>query len=102
VNAEDEADLDRAAAEAQSLVRAVHLPEDLSAAVLSAYHLLGESVIVAVRSSGAGEDSADTSFAGMNATFTNVHGDAELLESVVNCWPRSTVPGSSRTGRAVP
>jgi len=58
----------------------------LSAAVLSAYHLLGESVIVAVRSSGAGEDSADTSFAGMNATFTNVHGDAELLESVVNCW----------------
>jgi len=59
---------------------AVTLPEDLSAAVLSAYHLLGESVIVAVRSSGAGEDSADTSFAGMNATFTNVHGDAELLE----------------------
>ncbi len=86
VNAEDEADLDRAAAEAQSLVREVHQPEDLSAAVLSAYHLLGESVIVAVRSSGAGEDSADTSFAGMNATFTNVHGDAELLESVVNCW----------------
>ena len=80
------ADLTRAAREAQDLVRAVPLPEDLAAAILDAYHRLGERVRVAVRSSGIGEDAGDSSFAGMNVTFTNVLGDDEVLSRVRGCW----------------
>ncbi|MDH2903243.1 MAG: phosphoenolpyruvate synthase [Actinomycetota bacterium] len=86
VNINTTADLTRAAQEAQDLVRSVVLPDDLAAAVLEAYHHLGDSVRVAVRSSGIGEDAGDSSFAGMNVTFTNVRGDGELLTSVVGCW----------------
>ncbi|HSN03118.1 MAG TPA: PEP/pyruvate-binding domain-containing protein [Acidimicrobiales bacterium] len=86
VKPESTADLSRAAKEAQDQLRGLALPEDLARAVLDAYHLLGDRVRVAVRSSGTGEDAGDTSFAGMNVTFTNVAGDEELLASVKNCW----------------
>jgi len=83
---DDPADLSRAASAAQSLIGGVALPPDLSAAVLDAYHRLGEGIRVAVRSSGTAEDAADTSFAGMNATFTNVAGDGGVLKAIVECW----------------
>ncbi len=86
VHPDDPADLDRVAREAQKLVGSVPLPDDVSSAVLTAYHGLGDAAIVAVRSSGTAEDSAGASFAGMNATFTNVSGDAEVLTRVVDCW----------------
>ena len=86
VNAENPADLTHAAEEAQRLVRSIKLPDDLAHSILDAYHRLGEQVSVAVRSSGTGEDAGDTSFAGMNATFTNVSGDAGVLENVIDCW----------------
>jgi len=86
VNADDPADLTRAENEAQRLVRSIKLPDDLACAILDAYHRLGEGATVAVRSSGTGEDAGDTSFAGMNATFTNVAGDEDVLTSVVDCW----------------
>lgn len=85
-SAEQSEVLDHAADEAQRLVRAITLPEDLSGAILEAYHQLGADVRVAVRSSGTGEDAGDTSFAGMNSTFTNVAGDADVLEKVIECW----------------
>jgi pyruvate,water dikinase len=74
------------AEEAQGLIRSITMPPDLGAAILEAYHRLGDGVIVAVRSSGTSEDAGDTSFAGMNQTFTNVTGDQELLQSVLDCW----------------
>ncbi|MDE3093308.1 MAG: phosphoenolpyruvate synthase [Acidobacteriota bacterium] len=86
VNTNTTADLTRAADEAQRLVRGVALPSDLAAAILDAYHRLGEGVRVAIRSSGIGEDAGDSSFAGMNVTFTNVLGDDDVLASVVGCW----------------
>ncbi len=86
VNTNTTADLTRAADEAQRLVRGVALPGDLAAAILDAYHRLGEGVRVAIRSSGIGEDAGDSSFAGMNVTFTNVMGDDDVLASVVGCW----------------
>jgi pyruvate,water dikinase len=79
-------DLDRLAGEAKDLVHSVSLPDDLAAAVLSAYGRLGDHVRVAVRSSGIGEDAEGTSFAGMNETFTNVAGDDEVLARLVDCW----------------
>ena len=53
-------------------------------AVLDAYRELGGSDRVAVRSSATAEDTASTSFAGMNETFTNVCGDPELADRIVD------------------
>ena len=80
------ADASRLADQAQGLVRSVPVPDDLATAVLAAYHRLGSKTRVAVRSSGIGEDAEGSSFAGMNATFTNVAGDDELLLRIVDCW----------------
>ena len=86
VDPEDQEAVARAAKSAQELVHAIPIPPDLGATVLDAYHRLGDDCTVAVRSSGTAEDAADTSFAGMNATFTNVTGDKEVLEAIVSCW----------------
>ncbi len=83
---EDLASLAEVAERSQALVRGTPLPPELAHAVLDAYHELGDGSRVAVRSSGTGEDTEGTSFAGMNVTFTNVAGDEELLRRVVDCW----------------
>ncbi len=62
------------------------MPAALRDELLAAYHRLGPNRRVAVRSSATAEDTADTSFAGMNQTFTNVVGDENLCRSVVDCW----------------
>jgi pyruvate,water dikinase len=82
----DGAALDRLSQELRQLVADAGMPDDLGAAVVAAYNRLGPDVFVAVRSSATAEDSADSSFAGMNETFTNVRGAAELIERVVDCW----------------
>jgi pyruvate,water dikinase len=86
VRADDDAALTSAAEHARELIRGVILPQDIRDAVLTAYRSLGRDVTVAVRSSGTAEDSTSTSFAGMNATFTNVTGESELLRRIVDCW----------------
>ncbi len=74
-----------AASERERVSHAV-MPADLRAAVLDAYHELGDNVRVAVRSSATVEDTADTSFAGMHESYTNVQGDEALLENIARCW----------------
>ncbi|HYA69348.1 MAG TPA: phosphoenolpyruvate synthase, partial [Acidimicrobiales bacterium] len=86
VHIDDPESLAQAASEAQRLIAATPVPDDVASAVLDSYHHMGPDVRVAVRSSGTSEDAEGTSFAGMNATFTNVAGDAELLARVVDCW----------------
>lgn len=78
--------LARVAAALQGLVRAAGLPADVAEAIRGAYAAFGDDPRVAVRSSATAEDTASTSFAGMNETFTNVQGADELLERVVDCW----------------
>ena len=75
-----------AAPDLQDLVHKAGVPAGLRGELVDAYRALGQGVSVAVRSSAAGEDSASTSFAGMNETFTNVSGDDELVARVVDCW----------------
>ncbi|MBV6510489.1 MAG: Phosphoenolpyruvate synthase [Acidimicrobiales bacterium] len=74
-----------AADDLRGMVRGAEIPRDLEDQILAAYHDMG-SPVVAVRSSATAEDTADTSFAGMNETFTNVEGDAELLRRIKDCW----------------
>jgi pyruvate,water dikinase len=84
----DDLDALRAASQkARELVEQAGLPAELRAEILAAYRELdGTDAPVAVRSSATAEDTADTSFAGMNETFTNVSGDDELAARVVDCW----------------
>ena len=83
---DDAGALSRAAEAAQELVRSTPVPGRIGEAVIKAYHELGDRLRVAVRSSATAEDAGDTSFAGMNATFTNVTGDAEVLARLSDCW----------------
>ncbi|WP_156370856.1 phosphoenolpyruvate synthase [Nocardia arizonensis] len=70
----------------RDLVHATAVDDTVRAAVLTAYHALGAAIPVAVRSSAIGEDSATSSFAGMNISRTNVRGDGPLLAAIVECW----------------
>ncbi|NKQ51802.1 phosphoenolpyruvate synthase [Amycolatopsis sp. K13G38] len=76
----------------QKLVLEAQLPPELRESVLAAYAKLGADVPVAVRSSATGEDSADASFAGMNASFTNTVGDTAVLRRLVDCWASAFSP----------
>jgi pyruvate,water dikinase len=85
IDADDTAALSELAAHMHDLVHKAGVPDDLRRSIVEAYHSLGEG-LVAVRSSATAEDTAGTSFAGMNETFTNVEGDDALITRVVDCW----------------
>ncbi|MBP1820984.1 phosphoenolpyruvate synthase [Mycobacterium sp. OAE908] len=70
----------------QGLVHKAGVTDTVRELILTAYHALGSDAVVAVRSSATGEDGRDASFAGMNATITNVSGDDGLLDAVLRCW----------------
>lgn len=78
--------LKQVSAELQAKVRETAPPKALRDEVLKAYAKLGPKANVAVRSSATSEDAADTSFAGMHETFTNISGDEALLKAIQSCW----------------
>lgn len=86
VAVDDTGGLEATCGRLQELVRKAGLPGDLRRVVMEAYRRLGDSVPVAVRSSATAEDTAGTSFAGMNQTFTNVTGEEELAARILDCW----------------
>ncbi|MFE3729610.1 PEP/pyruvate-binding domain-containing protein [Nocardia sp. NPDC059154] len=69
----------------RDMFTAVELPDDLAAAIETAYAALGEGP-VAVRSSGIAEDTAAASFAGQHDTYLWVQGVEALHEHVKRCW----------------
>lgn len=91
-------DIDNSAAlsalssELQAAVLGAEVPAAIVGEIRAAYQALGDRVRVAVRSSATSEDSAEASFAGMNETFTNVSGEAELLSHVARCWASVWAP----------
>ncbi len=86
---DDPAQVRTRAAHARDLVHRAGMPDSLRDGVLAAYHELGAECRVAVRSSATAEDTEDTSFAGMHESFTNVHGDDDLITAIVACWTSS-------------
>ena len=78
--------LEEAAERMRDLVRKAGVSDDVRHAVLEAYRGLGQDESVAVRSSATSEDTAGSSFAGMNATFTNTRGAHALLDRLLDCW----------------
>ena len=98
VNVEDTAALQAASAAAQGLFDETTLPTVIEGEIHAAYVRLGvhdrtggdraggDPIPVAVRSSATAEDTADTSFAGMNETFLNIRGGENVIDAVRNCW----------------
>ena len=77
--------------ELRLMVMAAEMPPEMRQAIQDSYARLAEGVrerdpFVAVRSSATAEDTAETSFAGMNETFLNVKGPDQVIESVKKCW----------------
>jgi pyruvate,water dikinase len=70
--------------ELRRIVQQAGMPAELRDAIMRAFIGL-KSERVAVRSSATSEDTAGTSFAGINETFTNVV-ERDLCDAVVRCW----------------
>ncbi len=111
---EDTNKLEAVATEIQGLISSGTIPEDLKEEIEAAYSMfdtvpelhknkIAERLLlagrdppfVAVRSSATAEDLPQASFAGQQATFLNVKGKTNLLQSVKDCW------ASLYTGRAI-
>ncbi|GAB4585570.1 phosphoenolpyruvate synthase [Nocardia sp. IFM 10818] len=88
----DEQRLDEYCHRMRELVHDSPLTPAVHEAILGAYRTLGEDIGVAVRSSAVGEDSATASFAGMNLSRTNIHGEQQLLTALVECWASLFTP----------
>ncbi|HTZ43383.1 MAG TPA: phosphoenolpyruvate synthase [Jatrophihabitans sp.] len=84
--ADDAAGLAHTSQAAAEAIRHSVIPAGLAEDIRLAYAHLGHDARVAVRSSGVSEDAGDTSFAGMNASFTNVSGLADLFDRIKDCW----------------
>ena len=86
LNADDPISLAETQRAAREEIMDTPIPAEVADAIENAYRTLGHDVAVAVRSSGTTEDAGDSSFAGMNASFTNVIGFPHVLARVNDCW----------------
>lgn len=82
--------LDKAAIKVQRIITRSDFPKEIADDIIKAYFTLSGSetkhVLVAVRSSATAEDLPGASFAGQQATFLNVRGEANLIEMVKEAW----------------
>lgn len=73
----------------QNRIKKARVPADVAHDIISSYKKLSgrfKKVYVAARSSATAEDLPSASFAGQQATFLNVVGEATLVEKVKECW----------------
>lgn len=85
----DPKQLDEASRKIQKMVVNGKLPDGVSKEIITSYKKLSghfKKALVAVRSSATAEDLGTTSFAGQQASFLNVLGEANLLMNVKECW----------------
>ncbi len=83
--------LDKAAVKVQRIITRSDFPKDIAHDIIEAYFKLSGSggfkhALVAVRSSATAEDLPGASFAGQQATFLNVQGEANVIENVKEAW----------------
>lgn len=81
----DSAQLEAASAQIGLFFHRGKMPEEVTAAIRSAYDGLG-SIPVAVRSSATAEDLPEASFAGQQDTYLNILGESQVLDAVKRCW----------------
>jgi pyruvate,water dikinase len=86
-----------ASAKIKEMILLHDMPAEIKSKVIAAYKSLldtdivnGDKInrlpLVAVRSSATAEDLPTASFAGQQATFLNIRGEEELIESIKKCW----------------
>ncbi|MEK7577586.1 MAG: phosphoenolpyruvate synthase [Patescibacteria group bacterium] len=80
--------LAKASKDIEHKITHARFPQEIATEVINAYLSLdkGKNVLVAVRSSATAEDLPTASFAGQQATFLNVTGEANLLEKIKEAW----------------
>lgn len=80
--------LENAAKSIQNAIKRGRVPDGVAKETIKAYKKLSGKGIdrVAVRSSATAEDLPDASFAGQQATYLNVKGEANLIDKVRACW----------------
>lgn len=94
INVEDTAKLLDASKEIKAMILSYEMPTEVRLKVDEAYKNLSDPGFsgssdfssVAVRSSATAEDLPTASFAGQQASFLNVKGSDELVESIKKCW----------------
>jgi pyruvate, water dikinase len=88
IDVEESNELNRVARKIQNLLNTSEFPDEVKKEVFKAYEKLSgnEHALVAVRSSATAEDLPGASFAGQQATFLNIKGEANLMNAVRECW----------------
>lgn len=87
VNKDDQ--LQNASKKIGNLINSCKVPDSVTRDLFKAYKRLSgtfSKALVAVRSSATAEDLPGASFAGQQATFLNIKGEANLLVAVRECW----------------
>ncbi|MBI2616925.1 phosphoenolpyruvate synthase [Candidatus Gottesmanbacteria bacterium] len=108
LNHKDPKNLSQVASKIQKIISAAHMPRDIAREIMTSYADLsrkskGESIrsklftslqnpYVAVRSSATAEDLPNASFAGQQATFLNVSGEANVVKKVQEAWASLFTP----------
>lgn len=81
--------LQEASNKIERLILKSKVTDEVSKEIIKNYRKLGgifKKKLVAVRSSATAEDLPEASFAGQQATFLNVQGEANLIQAVRECW----------------
>ena len=89
LNPEDPNSLNDCSKRIKKLINSAPIPKTLATEIMEAYIKLGSTFkqpYVAVRSSATAEDLPDASFAGQQETYLNIRGEANVVNSVRNCW----------------
>lgn len=82
-------DLEKASRSIGQLILKSDIPDEVAKEVFKSYKKLSGrfgNAYVAVRSSATAEDLPDASFAGQQASFMNIKGEANLIDTVRKCW----------------
>lgn len=88
-NVSNTEELEGAANKIQKKIKTSEIPGEVGLQIISSYKRLSgifRNALVAVRSSATAEDLPSASFAGQQATFLNVKGEANLINYTRECW----------------
>ena len=94
-NTQNPEELENASRKIQKKIVTGKIPEEVSRQSIAGYKKLSgflKQAQVAVRSSATAEDLPSASFAGQQATFLNIKGEANLINAVRECWASLFTP----------
>ncbi|OGM56349.1 phosphoenolpyruvate synthase [Candidatus Woesebacteria bacterium RIFCSPHIGHO2_12_FULL_42_9] len=94
-NVSNTEELESAANRIQKKIKSSEIPEGVGLEIIRSYKKLSgifRNALVAIRSSATAEDLPNASFAGQQATFLNISGEANLINYTRECWASLYTP----------